>query len=54
MNKQEVKQACLQYIAQTHKDDESLISMRRRHEQEFINYLEQFLPKEMKDEKTDS
>jgi hypothetical protein len=51
---QEPRANGLKYLSYLHRDDESLIDMRARHEQEFINYLEQFLPKELRNEDTDS
>ncbi len=54
MDANAIRKAGLQYLAYTHRDDETLIDMRERHEKEFINYREQFLPKELKNDKTDS
>jgi len=55
MNEQleQVRADGLKYLSYIHRDDELLIDMRKRHELEFINYLEQFLPKELRNEETD-
>jgi len=56
MNEQlaQVRADGLKYLSYLHRDDEMLIDMRKRHEQEFINYLEQFLPKELRNEEDNS